>query len=179
MIRLGIAALTVTVQLLTLGQGTLFFSNRIGTEVNARFILCTDPPGTSSIGGQDWSVLFFGGPTDIPTALLQPLDPAGSAFKGVAGTIGAGYFFAEASVSGVPPGGDAKVVLRLQGPNGFSQDYGPFMVMRLGSSGGVAPANVPLGTTAFVICIPEPSLATFLVGGLGTVAWRIRFRSGR
>src|SRR4051794_29036866 len=39
-----------------LGQGQFVFNNRVPPDVNARFQLCTDAPGVSSIAGDAYTV---------------------------------------------------------------------------------------------------------------------------
>lgn len=72
------------------GQGIFVFNNRVATEVNARFVLSTDAPGTSSVG-EGFQVQLFGGPEGTPVQQLVPLDPPSTTFRGAAGTTLAGY----------------------------------------------------------------------------------------
>jgi hypothetical protein len=161
------------VALVAQGQGTVSINNRVGTEITARFVLAgEDPLVRSSIGSPDYTVQFLGGPVGTPTASLQPLSPPGSGFRGAAGTAAAGYLNLgyTGTVPGVPAGGNADVLVRLMGPGGFTQDFGPFRATGLGgdASGGAAPPltppNLAMGTTALQV-VPEPT--TLALGALG------------
>jgi hypothetical protein len=49
------------------GWNAMFwFENRALPDFNARFVLCTDPPGTSSVTGPDYHVQLLAGPTGAP-----------------------------------------------------------------------------------------------------------------
>jgi MYXO-CTERM domain-containing protein len=162
---LALAALSVSVA--AYGQGQFVFNNRIGTEVNARFIGPADPAdGTaSSIGSPDWTVQLFGGAVGAPAAQLVALDPAGTTFRGPAGANTAGYVVGiTPTVPGVAIGGNASVLVKVLGPNGFTQDFGPFTVNGLGG-GTATPPNLQLGTSPLLVNVPEPT--TLALGALG------------
>src|SRR5690242_5158631 len=72
------------------GQGQFYFNNRVIRIVDARFVLATDPPGTSSVG-TNFQVQLFAGPIGAPLDQLQPTEPASTGFRGPAGTAVAGY----------------------------------------------------------------------------------------
>ena len=74
-------------------QGQFVFSNRIGAEVNARFVLATDPPGTSSVG-PGFRVELFGGPAGTPIEQLQPLRPPTTLFRTDRPPLSYGYVIA-------------------------------------------------------------------------------------
>lgn len=151
------------------GQGQFVFNNRIGTEVNARFIDCRVDPSnglTSSVGSPDWKVQLWGGPTGTPVGLLVALEPFETTFRGPAGSPLAGWVESIApTVSGVLIGGSADVLVRLLGPGGFTLDWGPYTVAGLGG-GPLTPPNLQLGTSPLV-CLPEPS--AFALGFLGII----------
>jgi MYXO-CTERM domain-containing protein len=170
---LGAGALMVA--LAAYGQGTVTINNRVGTEVTARFVGTADPAGTSSIGSPDYTVQFLGGPKGTAVGSLQALTPSSSTMRGAAGTATAGYFNGvTATVPGVPPGGNADVLVRLLGPSGFTQDFGPYPANGLGGdnpTGGppLTPPNLQMGTTALTVTggtnVPEPT--TLALGALG------------
>ncbi|MHC1769381.1 MAG: hypothetical protein AB9869_34710 [Verrucomicrobiia bacterium] len=149
------------------GQGQFYFNNRIGTEVDARFINpCTDPFGDSSIGSPDWIVQLFGGPQGTPVANLLPLDPPSTTFRGAAGTPQAGYVVGvTVTVPSVAAGATADVLVRVLGPGGITLDAGPYYVTLGGDL--IVPPNLQLGTMPPFIC-PEP--ATGLLALLGGFA---------
>ena len=74
-----------------LTQGQFYINNRDTTaDVNARFVLPTDPPGTSSVG-TNFQVRLFGGPDGSALHELIPLYPDRTTFRGPAGTALAGF----------------------------------------------------------------------------------------
>lgn len=172
-----IAILSVVTLLASVGaraqRVSFYFNNRIGTEVNARFATCL--PESSHIGSPDWSVLLLGGPVGTPPNQLQPLDPPSTGFRGAPGTPLAGYVVpTPVWIPHVPEGQIADVVVRLIGPSGFRQDFGPFTVFYIG---GESPPNLQLGTQPFFVsvpeCIPEPtSLGLALIGLWALTCWR-------
>lgn len=158
-------AATLFASLVALGQGQFYFNNRIEGELDERIYLPGDA-GVSNIGTPDWSVLLFGGPSGTPVANLVPLEPPSTTFLGPPGSEAAGYVVGLIlTVPGVPPGGNADVIVRIVGP-GISMDQGPFGPVGLGGGG------VPIPTLPFRYYIyPEPTtpvlalvaLAVFLV----------------
>jgi hypothetical protein len=97
-----------------LAQGEFYFNNRISSDgVNARFVLSTDPAGTSSVG-TDFQVQLFGGPKGSLPDQFQALDPPGTGFRGPAGSAIAGYVTpVVARVPNVPPFQTAAIVVRV------------------------------------------------------------------
>lgn len=180
--KLMIGAAALMVALGAYGQGSVTINNRIGTDVTARFALSTDTGTTSSVGSPDFTVAFFGGPAGAATSALKPLTPSGSTFRGAAGTAAAGFFNGvTATVPGVAPGANAEVLVQVLGPNGFTQNFGPFTANSLGgdNSGGVnpplTPPNLAMGTVGLVVTLPEPTtLALGLLGLGGLLAFRRR-----
>jgi hypothetical protein len=164
--KLIIALAALMVSIAAYGQGQFVFNNRIGTEVNARFVSSSDATGTSSIGSPDYTVSLLGGPVG---GSLVALDPASTTFRGAAGTTTAGYVTSVTpTVPGVAIGGNASVLVRVLGPGGLSQDFGPYTVNGLGG-GTATPPNLQLGTSPLVINqVPEP--ATLALGALGVGA---------
>jgi hypothetical protein len=164
--KLIIALAALTVSVAAYGQGQFVFNNRIGTEVNARFQLAGDATGSSSVGGADWSVQLLGGPVGTATSALVPLDPSSTTFRGAAGTTTAGYVVGVTpTVPGVAIGGNATVLVRVVGPGGISQDFGPYTVNGLGG-GTATPPNLQLGTSPLSI-VPEPATLALAALGLG------------
>jgi hypothetical protein len=164
--KLIIALAALMVSVAAYGQGQFVFNNRIGTEVNARFIGPSDPPNgsSSSIGSPDYTVQLLGGPVGTPVGQLVALDPAGTTFRGPAGANTAGYVVGVTpTVPGVAIGANASVLVRVNGPGGFTQDFGPYTVNGLGG-GTATPPNLQLGTSPLVL-VPEPT--TLALGALG------------
>jgi hypothetical protein len=55
------------------GQGQFFFNNYVPPEINARFILNTDPlNGSSSSIAWGWQIYVYDGPPGTPLNLLSP-----------------------------------------------------------------------------------------------------------
>src|SRR5690349_15348044 len=54
-------------------QGQFIFNNRALPDVNAPFVLCTDPPGVSSVAGSAFHVELFGAIAGAPVDQLHPL----------------------------------------------------------------------------------------------------------
>lgn len=159
--KLIITLAALMVSIAAYGQGQFNFNNRIGTEVNARFVQATDATGQSSIGSPDWTVQLLGGPVG---GTLQPLNPSSTTFRGAGGTASAGYVTSVAPiVPGVDVGGTAAIVVRVMGPGGITQDF-PYTVANLGG-GTVIPPNLQMGTTPLVVGVPEPT--TLALGALG------------
>jgi hypothetical protein len=162
--KLIIALAALMVSIAAYGQGQFVFNNRIGTEVNARFVNAGDATGTSSVGSPNYTVSLLGGPVGTAVGSLVALDPASTTFRGAAGTTTAGYVTSVTpTVPGVAIGGNASVLVRVLGPGGFSQDFGPYTVNGLGG-GTATPPNLQLGTSPLVL-VPEP--ATLALGALG------------
>lgn len=141
------------------GQGQFVFNNRIGGEVDAPFYVgfCEAYFAASS---PEWRILLLGGPAGTPVSQLVPLHPGETTFRGRAGSALAGYVVPiTPAVPGVAAGGTADVLIRLLGPNGYIQDYGPYPISGLGG-GTTLPPNLQLGLSPILpICIPEPSTA--------------------
>jgi hypothetical protein len=166
--KLIIALAALMVSVAAYGQGQFVFNNRLGTEVNARFVLPGDNAATgSSIGTPDWSVALFGGPQGTPIANLQPLNPATAAFRGAPGSAGAGFVVNGITpiVPGVDAGGAADILVRVLGPGGTSVDFGPYQVTLGG--GTLLPPNLQLGTSPLVV--PEPTTLALAALGLGAL----------
>jgi hypothetical protein len=167
--KLIIALAAFVASVAAYGQGQFVFNNRIGTEVQARFILAgTDPAdgSSSSIGSPDWTVQLFGGATGTAVGSLVALDPAGTGFRGAAGSAAAGYVTGiTPTVPGVAIGGSADILVKVLGPGGASQNFGPYTVAGLGG-GTATPPNLQLGTSPLAVnVVPEP--ATLALGALG------------
>lgn len=164
--KLIIALAALMVSVAAYGQGQFVFNNRIGTEVNARFVLASDAAGQSSVGSPDYTVQLLGGPAGTAVGSLVPLDPSSTTMRGAAGTATAGYVVGVTpSVPGVAIGGNASVVVRVNGPAGFTQDFGPYTVNGLGG-GTATPPNLPMGTSPLVL-VPEPTTLALAALGLG------------
>jgi hypothetical protein len=164
--KLIIALAALMVSVAAYGQGQFVFNNRIGTEVNARFAMAGDPTGTSTIGSPDWTVQLLGGPAGTAVGSLVPLDPSSTTFRGAANTTTAGFVVGVTpAVPGVAIGQNATVVVRLVGPAGFTQDFGPYTVNALGG-GTTTPPNLQLGTTPLTV-VPEPTTLVLAALGLG------------
>jgi hypothetical protein len=108
-----------------LGQGEFIFNNRAGHfDVNARFVLATDPPGTSSVG-TNFRVDLFGGPEGTSAAQLVPLNPPSTGFRGPAGSLAAGYVIGiQVAVPGAELASHATVLIRVfDGPTWKTATY--------------------------------------------------------
>lgn len=157
------------------GQGQFVFNNRIGTEVNARFVTCFDPlinDYQSDFASPEWRIQLFGGPIGTPPGQLAPLVPFETTFRGPAGSPLAGYVEPITPiVPEVPVGRSANVLVRLVGLDGFSQDFGPYVVDGLGG-GTTLPPNLNLGTSPLFLisyspqCIPEPKILPLGILGM-------------
>lgn len=182
-VKILVVLMLLTCPVLARAQGQFVFNNRIGTEVNARFVSSCDSGGTSSFGSPGSTVLLFGGPVGTSVSQLVPLDPPSTTFRGPAGSVLAGWVVSVTpTVPGVPAGGNASVLLRIVEPYGATIDFGPYTVNGLGG-GTATPPNLQLGTSPialpFIDC-PEPS--TFILGGLGLTTmllfrWRTQVAS--
>ena len=163
-------AVIASASVAALGQGQFVFNNRVPPDINARFVLWTDPPGTSSVG-TDYSVQLFNADTHTP------LDPPGTTFRGPAGSALAGYVTPTTeTVPGVAPGENADILISVNGPavDGGSANYGPYNVTLGG--GTITPPNLPLGTYPLVIFVPEPSTAALALLGVGAALVVLRQR---
>jgi len=172
--KLIIALAALSVSAAAYGQGAFVFNNRIGTEVNARFIMQGDAAGQSTIGSDNWSVQLFGGPVGAAVDALQPLNPPTTTFRGAAGTTTAGYVTSQTpTVPGVPIQGNASVLVRVINNAGQSQDFGPYTVNGLGGD-TFLPPNLQLGTSPLVVTIPEPTTLALAALGLGAILFMRR-----
>lgn len=165
--KLIIALAALMVSVAAYGQGQFVFNNRLGAEVNARFVLPGDDAATgSSIGSPDWTVALFGGPQGTPIDNLQPLNPATTTFRGAPGSNAAGFVNGVTPiVPGVDANGVADILVRVLGPGGVSVDFGPYQVTLGG--GVVIPPNLQLGTSPLVV--PEPTTLALAALGLGAL----------
>lgn len=162
--KLIIAMAALMVSAAAYGQGQFVFNNRIGTEVNARFVLPSDEAGQSSIGSPDWTVQLFGGPAGTPAADLQPLTPSSTTFRGPAGANTAGFVTGVTpTVPGVAVGQEASILVRVLGP-GSSTDF-TYNVTLGGDT--VVPPNLQMGTSPLVV--PEPTTMVLAALGLGAL----------
>lgn len=157
----------------TYGQGYFNFNNRAVPAVDARFVLSTDSPGTSSVG-TDFQVQLFAGPIGTPLDQLQPTDPGSVGFRGPAGSIVAGYVMPwSVKVAVIPPAGqnpNTEVLVRaFDGPTWETASYryqGVYTVEVF----GVAAPILQMGTSPLVLeTVPEPSILTLIYAGLGTL----------
>ena len=153
------------------------FNNRVGHEVDARFVLSSDPPGTSSVG-TDFHVQLFGGPEGTPLNQLTPLEPPSTTFRGAAGSTEAGYVVGLTPVvPNVPTGGVASILLRVfDGPRWDTATY------RFEESWSVHLARFPnlaLGNSPLVLYpIPEPKSLLLTLTGAGTLLF-LSYRPAR
>src|SRR5262249_663332 len=95
-------------------------------------------------------------------------------FGGAAGNASAGYVIPTTeTVSGIPPGSAASILLRVIGSEARGQqDFGPYPVMLGG--GTIMPPNLALGTSPLVLIIPEPSADVLIVLGIAVLRWFVR-----
>jgi Leucine-rich repeat (LRR) protein len=125
----------------------------------ARVVLCTDPPGTSSVG-TNYQVQVFTAPFDATPELFRPTDPPSTTFQGAPGTAGAGYILPtifQATSESMPY---SEVYVRIfDGTNWDTATMRcdkliPLAEISFGSLG--APAKVSLGNSPLVACQPPP-----------------------
>jgi hypothetical protein len=152
------------------GQGTFVFNNRIGSRIDARFVLCTDPPGISSVT-TNFQVQLFGGLEGTPVDQLQPLDPRGTTFRTGNPPLTDGYLVGvTATVSGVVLDFAAVLVRAFDSPTWETTTYQFEGTYRIYVSTGESSPNLPLGSSPLVLCmIPEPAPTFFCLLGLGSV----------
>jgi hypothetical protein len=176
--KLLIALAAVLVTASSYGQGTIFFSTKVGTSVDAPVTL---PDGTGP--GPDYTAQLFlvgaGGS-------LTPLTPATTFRDGSKNPTAAKYVTIPAeqvvTVPGVGPAGSATVELAAWKTSLGSFDAAkaaqqlgisaPLTVNNLG--GGALPPPNLVGLQGFVIPVPEPS--TIALGILGASALLLRRR---
>jgi hypothetical protein len=170
--KLIIALAALMVSVAAYGQGQFYFNNRIGTEVNARFVLPGDTTG-SSVGSPDWTVSLLGGAPGTDVGALQPLTPSTFQFRGAPNSNAAGFITGDTvTVPGRTKGQEAIVLVRVNGPGGQTGQFGPYTVSLGGEE--VVPPNLQLGTTPLVV--PEPTTLALAALGLGALL-AIRRRS--
>lgn len=94
----------------SLGQGTVFFTNRAGTAeppLDAPFIDCD---GVTKLAGPDWLAQLYAGPTGTAESLLEPV---GVPVEFRSGSQ-AGYFNGDiVAIPSVPPGAPAVAQVRV------------------------------------------------------------------
>jgi hypothetical protein len=157
-------------------QGQFFFNNYLPPDINARFVLSSDPrDGSASSIGPGWQVQLLGGPRGIGGQLI-PLDPPSTTFR-TASPATYGYVNpVTVTVPNVPTGAAADVWLKVIDPNGTSYIQRIFSVTLGG--GVVPPPNLPMGTSPLVVditFIPEPS-PLVLFGCAGVLGCLFSFR---
>jgi hypothetical protein len=155
------------------GKGQFYFNNRVGTEVNARFVLPTDPPGTSSLG-EGFQVQLLGGPEGTPAQQLKPLDPPSTVFRTssllTGYVVGVTVTIPDASISGY-----GTVLVRVF--NGSSWNAASYQFERLYPKvllkGDVPPPNLQMGTSPLVLqLVPETSPLLLALFGFGALVCR-------
>jgi hypothetical protein len=141
-----------------MGQGLVFFNNRMLPEVDAPIVLVDPETGESFRPmGPDWEVEVVGGLADTPLEKLRPVQPPSIPFR--AG-VGAGYFMPRViTLPGVGPGEEASVafyaVSKVAGVTARIP-FGPYNV-RL-SPPTAPPPSVPLGPRPLTNAIPKEVL---------------------
>jgi hypothetical protein len=161
------------------GQGQFVFNNHVVPDVDARFVVATDPPGNSSVG-TNFQVQLFAGPIGTPLDQLPPTEPASVSFRGPAGTAVAGYVYnSTITVPNNPPLGqvpNTEVLVRaFDGPSWQTANYhfqGVYTVEVIPNGG---PPILQLGTSPLVLeSVPEPAILTLSFAGLGLAALVLR-----
>ncbi|MHC1765913.1 MAG: PEP-CTERM sorting domain-containing protein [Verrucomicrobiia bacterium] len=168
--------LSVLTSLSALGQAQFVFNNRVGADVDARFVLETDPPGTSSVG-LDFQVRLFGGPAGTPASQLLPLTPPSTTFRGAAGSVAAGYVVAATPIiPGVPAIADARVLVQVF--DGQSWETASHRFDHVYDFNTFELPNLPMGTSPLVLhSVPEPSAFVLAFMGIGALICRLRARN--
>jgi hypothetical protein len=133
-------------------QGQFVFNNRLPPEIDARFVLCTDPPGTSSLQGSEYHVQVLAGRDDVG---FDPSKALVSVITDFRTGRAAGYVVPLLiTVPGMGQPQEATVRVRAyQGAtweNSPVQYEGIFMV-QLDEAPGT-PLYVAMGTTPLVLC---------------------------
>lgn len=165
-------AATLLASIAAQAQGYFVFINRAGSEIDARFVLSTDPPGTSSVGSENFQVELLAGPQGAPLSELAPTIPLGTTFRAPAGSVAAGYVNATtAEVPSLHFGSPATILVRaFDGPSWDQATYrfqGSYD-MSLGHWNATPYLN--LGTSALVLePVPEPPSGLLVVLGLAAV----------
>ena len=161
------------------GQGYFVFNNRAGSEIDARFVLATDPPGTSAVGSEDFQVELLAGPQGAPLTELAPTIPSRITFRAPAGSVAAGYVNTMTpEVPSLHFGSLATILVRaFDGPSWDQATYrfqGRYDMV-LGHWNATPYLN--LGTSPLVLePVPEPT-SMLLVGlGLSAAVWRLMRR---
>ncbi|MFO1497871.1 MAG: hypothetical protein U1G07_05665 [Verrucomicrobiota bacterium] len=150
-------------------QGTFMFYNRVQGLVDARFVLPTDPPGSSSVG-PSFQIQLFGGTPGTPIASLIPLEPPTVTINSAAPAVTYGYVNGTTvTVPNTSVGGGATILLRVfDGPSWKEAGYRlerVYSVPWLASD--MTPEYLPMGTTPLVLApVPEPGSAWLIVMGL-------------
>jgi len=158
-----IAAAALMVSIAAYGQGQFVFNNRIGTEVNAKFVLDSDT-AASSLAGTAYLVQVLGGKTGTPIAQLTPLGTTDFRTGNAAGYVNA----ISPVVPGVANGQQADIFLQIfKGTSATGtalKTFGPYTITL--TEAPAAPPNLQLGTSPLIIpTVPEP--ATLALGALG------------
>jgi hypothetical protein len=162
--KLIIALAALMVSVAAYGQGQFAFNNRVPPDINARFVLSTDPATGLGAG---YTVQLFGGPAG---GTLVALDPASTTFRTTSAATQGYVNPVTVTVPGVAPGASADIRLTVVGSDvqGGSQNFGVY-TLSLGG-GTITPPNLPLGTTALSVnIVPEPSTLALGILGLGAL----------
>lgn len=164
------------------GQGRFIFNNR-ALDVNARFVLATDPPGTSSVG-TNFRVDLFGGPEGTPVNQLVPLNPPSTGFRGSAGSAAAGYVISmEVTVPGADLATYATVLIRVfDGPSWETATYRLEQLyphVLVGGDPVMAPVLLMGNAPLVLLPVPEPKPAVLAALGLVALGCRLRRKPGR
>ncbi len=161
---------TLFASIVALGQGQFLFNNRVPPQIDARFVLSTDPPGTSSVAGFDYHVQLLSGPAGIGAANLYPV--ALTDFR-----TGAAVGYVNELTVTVPGALAAQIVLvQVRAFRGArwedsSVRYEGFFATSLTEPGIGSPHYVFMGTSPLVLSVPEPRSLLLAVFGIGSLLW--------
>jgi hypothetical protein len=159
-----------------LGQGQFVVNNRIPPHTDARFVLCTDPPGTSSVRGSDFHVDIYSAP---PGTALEPWNA--TAFATTSFRTGASVGYLNPLSVTVPgalyDGQEVPVLIRAY--DGFTWEGATWRFEGRFTADvwlfTIPAGNVQFGMEPLVLCnIPEPHPMLLGLVGFGLMLWWAR-----
>jgi MYXO-CTERM domain-containing protein len=158
--KLILAAAALMVSIAAYGQGQFVFNNRIPPDINAQFQL---GGVATALTGTDYTVELLGGAQGTALSAAQVLGNTSFRTGAAAGYVNP----VTVTVPGVAGGKSADIFLEVfkgSTPTGTALGtFGPFTVTV--NEAPNPPLNLPVGTSALNVTVPEP--ATLALGALG------------